>query len=419
MRVTRSWPALLVVLQCFLHLQVIRANDDTEQLYQATFEELLRSGQLQLESADGISSQQSSYQDPADYAAADTTGLLLWSYEPTCTAHLPQLDSKLCVYTNTSFNNGRGISIFTKPQLANDFALLMQSFESTTIYSYNQTEKAASENWYTDQIPDRGTGMLARQSLKRGDLITSTTPVLVVFKETILPKATREELLQLALYQLPPSAREACLSLATMHDNADILAQDIISANAFLLNVAETAHLAVFPEPSRLNHDCGPNSVWRLDTASLTHIVQVARTLEKDEEITISYNHPLEPFAKRQSYLLRSFGFRCTCRRCKNSKSSDTALAEIVSLQQSLAQWSDTSSDASVQKAERLVRLHEAEGLHGYMDPAYCLAALLYSSVGSQRGTRKYLDLCIEALELRLGPQQEDLPMWRKMRAGA
>jgi hypothetical protein len=68
-----------------------------------------------------------------------------------------------------------------------------------------------------------------------------------------------------------------------------------------------------------------------------------------------------------------------------------------------------------VKQAERLIQLHREEGLDGYLDPAYCVAALMYNSVGSERGARKYVKLCIEAIELRLGSGAEDLPQWRSM----
>src|SRR5258708_5227318 len=47
-----------------------------------------------------------------------------WTHKPVCTGYLDGVGDKLCVYTNATFSNRRGISIFTTPRIAKEFASL-------------------------------------------------------------------------------------------------------------------------------------------------------------------------------------------------------------------------------------------------------------------------------------------------------
>jgi len=378
--------------------RVVQALEAKDILGQITFEQLLQAGEIDLPSEENTS---------RDSSAS-------WSLDPVCTKRLRQLSSEICVYTNISFSNGRGISIFTTPQVATSFNLSLLSCQNI-LHKHRDDINASSGTWYTKGIPGKGRGMLAKHDLKRGDLITVHSPILLAYKETILSKPERERFLRLAMDQLPPPTRQAYLDLATMRHDPTILAQDIVSANSFEMVVKDNPHLAIIPEPARINHDCAPNAIFQINSSTLTHTVRATRPIGMDEEITIAYINPLEPFAKRQRYLSSSFGFKCTCSRCLRGKAADAALAEITALEESLSQWADPISGASIKQAERLIEIHQEEGLEGYLDPAHCLAALMYNSVGSLRGVEKYVKLCVEGIELRLGPWAEDLSAWREM----
>jgi hypothetical protein len=153
---------------------------------------------------------------------------------------------------------------------------------------------------------------------------------------------------------------------------------------------------------------------YYLDPDLLTHFVHAARTIPKDEEITISYSPPLQPHAARQQYLLDAFHFGCRCSRCQNGESSDEALSQIAELQSSLDNWG-ADSTASVKQAETLIKLYQQEGLHGFLDTAYGHAALTYNSVGSVRGAQKYAKLAAEAVVLKYGPSAPDLHKWEEL----
>ncbi|KAF2800890.1 hypothetical protein K505DRAFT_344877 [Melanomma pulvis-pyrius CBS 109.77] len=167
------------------------------------------------------------------------------------------LGSKLCVYTIASFSNGRGISIFTTPKIAEDFANLPAFLDAAAMDQIN----AYSGAWYTQELPGKGIGMLAKKTLKFGDRVTAYTPALLAYLEGELPTLEREKYFRLAVSQLPDATRDRFLQLATVYGDPRIRVQDIVKANTFQLELGGHNHLAVFPETSRLNHACAPKYV--------------------------------------------------------------------------------------------------------------------------------------------------------------
>jgi len=180
-----------------------------------------------------------------------------WSYVPVCTTVLGTEDSQLCVYTNKSFHGGRGISVFTTPQIAEVFAALPPFHDAPTLEGVNLPDGP----WYTEQIPGKGIGMLAEHDLKYGDLITAYTPVLLAYPESTLSIEERERYFRLAVDQLPHATRDAYYNLSTIYGIPEVIAQDVVKGNAFEIQIAGVMHVALFPEPSRINHDCSPKYV--------------------------------------------------------------------------------------------------------------------------------------------------------------
>lgn len=189
-------------------------------------------------------------------ASTSFAGFAPWSYEPVCTEYLEALDSRLCVYTNATFADGRGISIFTTPRIADEFAALLPFQDPSVLSSHgiNQPEGKC----YTKNLSGKGVGMLAKQGLERGDLITAFTPYLLAHMENVLSSPERERFLRVAVDQLPTASKERYLSLATIYDEPSVVVQDVVKANAFEMQVGGQMHLAVFPETSRMNHACSP-----------------------------------------------------------------------------------------------------------------------------------------------------------------
>ncbi|KAF2637936.1 SET domain-containing protein [Massarina eburnea CBS 473.64] len=337
-----------------------------------------------------------------------------WSYPPICTSILESVGDKLCVYTNTSFSNNRGISLFTTPSIA-AHVLTLPPFQSPSDLS-DQAINANSGAWYLSQLPGRGLGLLATKPMVFKDRVTAYTPVSIAYLETELSTMEREKFWRIAVDQLPEKSRSMYLDLATVYGIEQVKYQDVVKANTFQMEVGAKNHLAIFPETSRANHGCAPNAQYYIDPNLLTHFVHATRPIEKDEEILISYTSPLESTANRQDHLSHGFHFKCTCSRCTDT-SSDAALASIQSLQKSLNDWSDSSS-GSPALAEELLQLYRDEGLEGFMDVPYGFAALAYNAVGDEDMAREYAGKALELGLMKDGSWTISAQIWREMLKG-
>jgi hypothetical protein len=179
-----------------------------------------------------------------------------WSHPLICTPKLETIDDILCVYTSTTFSNGRGISIFTTPSAAKEFAAL-PAFRN---YSALEERKIniPTDTYRATSIPNKGVGLLATKKLEFKDRITSFTPVFLAYLEGELSTLDREKWWRHAIHQLPRKSRESFLELAYVFGDERVRVQDIVKANTFQIEVGGVNHLAVFPETSRLNHACNP-----------------------------------------------------------------------------------------------------------------------------------------------------------------
>jgi hypothetical protein len=184
-----------------------------------------------------------------------------WSYAPVCTHVLESIDDKLCIYTSTSFGNGRGISIFTTSTTAKQFAALPAFKDPLALTSQNMN--TPTNSWRATSIPNKGIGMLATKSLEFKDRVTAYTPALLAYLETELPTLEREMWWRFAIEQLPAKIKDEFLSLAYVFGDERFRVQDIVKANTFQMEVGGVNHLAVFPETSRLNHACNPKYVLK------------------------------------------------------------------------------------------------------------------------------------------------------------
>lgn len=183
-----------------------------------------------------------------------------WSYPPACTSILPSLNDKLCIYTSKSFAHGRGISLFTTPSLATQFAALPAFLSPSSLST--QAINIPTNTSRTALIPGKGTGLLASQPLTFGDRITAYTPAFLAVLESELSTLDRETWWRAAIEQLPAKVKQEFLALSYVYGDERVRVQDIVKANTFQVEVGGVNHLAVWPETSRLNHACAPKYVY-------------------------------------------------------------------------------------------------------------------------------------------------------------
>ena len=204
-----------------------------------------------------------------------------WDHPIVCTQSFPQLGGPLCLFTSASFALGRGISIITTPQIADEFltlpavvdAHLSSQFNSNTNATNGHREGAESRPWKSVAIRGRGMGVVATRPLTFGTLLTAYTPLLLVLHSApqIINPPELEPFFRRAAAQLPVTSRDMLLSLARTSGLDEYMIHDIIQTNLFEFEIAGEQHMAVFPETARINHDCAPKYVWlKLNTQSIT-----------------------------------------------------------------------------------------------------------------------------------------------------
>ncbi|THV07611.1 SET domain-containing protein [Dendrothele bispora CBS 962.96] len=206
------------------------------------------------------------------------------------------------------------------------------------------------------ESPGKGMGMFATRDIEYGELILAERPLLVVpaaFTMITVPlhftEAQRhqavlnqtEQMLEKIVDRMPEETKQAYQQLYNCHkeDGSGPLF-GIVRTNGLALSdyyepsspgLPENAryYTGVCNTLSRINHSCCPNSNRDWDSPTFSFFLRSARSIKKDEEITICYNGDiLDPTASRQRQLA-SYGFRCSCQRCLNSTVSDKRAKKI------------------------------------------------------------------------------------------
>lgn len=77
-------------------------------------------------------------------------------------------------------------------------------------------------------------------------------------------------------------------------------------------------------------------------------------------------------------------------------------------MQTSLNDWSATSA-ASPKLAEKMIHIYRKDGLEGFLDVPYGLAALAYNAVGDSRKAEKYANQAAEIMLIKDGPWTPNL----------
>jgi hypothetical protein len=166
-----------------------------------------------------------------------------WTKSPTC---IPEESSPstYCVYTNDTFANGRGISFFTSPSIAEQI-LALPAFTKKDLHSnVNQFDDPP---WEVKNIPGRGNGLFATRTLHRGDEILASTPVGVFQSDALVPDFELDYVyLHTAFIHLPKSTQQ--LYLGTMAGSQGDPIMERINTNAFSGEFDGLPHFLMYPE---------------------------------------------------------------------------------------------------------------------------------------------------------------------------
>lgn len=302
-----------------------------------------------------------------------------------------------CVFVNPKLNDGL-VLISPEPNVG-----VIDNFPKKKLFKHEVPP------FYATPIPGKGIGLIANRTIKKNEIIFNTTPAMLVqFGPHIdFDGETRLELYDRSVERLPPATRE----LFKSQYGEDTFMK--VDRNAFRLFINGerpfSGHLAVYPEVSRMNHDCRPNIHYRMD--NITYISIAVRDIQPGEELTISYIDGHMSREERQNRL-SDWGFKCTCPHCSMSKedveASDKRMDRIYSIEDDLEKQVSAGVIIDPNMGDELVRLYEEEKFDSYIGQALTRAALVHSLLGNEEKATGYAKRAHEALAREHGEWNKD-----------
>lgn len=151
---------------------------------------------------------------------------------------------EFCAYVDPHFAGGRGIAMVTSPEIAEYVNTKTPAFTDPKLFNGASPHSHAYPSFYEKQIPGRGVGLIANQTIHRGDLIFRYAPVLVMHVDAL--KST--DGFHRVVKKLPPKTYELFMGLHAefIGDRVD----SIIYTNGFQgrLGPDDELHYIVLPE---------------------------------------------------------------------------------------------------------------------------------------------------------------------------
>lgn len=182
---------------------------------------------------------------------------------PPC-SQSPSTSEEFCVYTSTWFAGGRGISILANSTQTKAL-LQLPPFADPTVLSSLGVNKVSDPPFNTVQLEDRGVGLIANRTIRRGEWLMSFTPAFMVAKKAVASLNREDRLLlqRLALEQLPLPLQNVAFALygqksGASDDHIENHIEDVLNTNSFELPVEvkpegenetyEVEYKVLFPE---------------------------------------------------------------------------------------------------------------------------------------------------------------------------
>ncbi|EGG02378.1 uncharacterized protein MELLADRAFT_91461 [Melampsora larici-populina 98AG31] len=323
-----------------------------------------------------------------------------------------------CLYVNSNFSSGRGMSIFTRPSILKEDFSQLPIFKSDS-FVVTQAERR-SVPFNVTPIAGKGIGALATRQISKGEVIISDHAATVIIVEfSAIHHPSFGDICVSAFDLLPSPTGSLLMKLdAAGHTRVERV-HTAIARNAFETphGSEEVLHYAVVPEPSVFNHECRPNSAFFFDKKTLRVYINAVRDIAMGEEITIAYRDMKASRAERQASIAH-YGFQCKCSHCsmsaEESKASDERIQEIDTILDHLADYSDKSK-ANLDMADRLIQLYREERFDGRMAEPYTLATMAYNSFGEIDEVKKLATLARAAGILFAGPAWAELSAIEEM----
>lgn len=176
-----------------------------------------------------------------------------WTHDTPC---VKNGTTEFCVFTNTNFAVGRGVSVLTTKKAAAHIALT-PAFKTPGLLAH--ANQAVNPNFDIVPVPGKDMGAVATKHFNRGDFIMSNTASALIdyaaFEALNIDKV--KELQAIGISQLPEPHRSQFLNLSTHYptNNYHDKVERIFVTNAFDIDFDdedETNFYAMFPDSGSL-----------------------------------------------------------------------------------------------------------------------------------------------------------------------
>ncbi|KAK0707810.1 hypothetical protein B0H67DRAFT_647952 [Lasiosphaeris hirsuta] len=324
-----------------------------------------------------------------------------WSYPPVCMRPKNKSGPKLCAFTVSSLRGGGGMSIVTTPRVASNLAKAVRDPEIAWL------EKQRGSRFMTDRpkpyevkgLPGKGLGVVAVEPIKKDQVVMVALPLLLQLADTNLwDYRDVFRLLQEASTQLPRREKQALLQMAKR--GRGYIVDDIMKTNSFQVTIDGVSHSGLYPEVSRINHECRPNCIVRYSPSTLVVEVVAYRDIKRGEELSLSYI-PLNLLSEQRQDVIKGWGFHCACALCRDpeaTKVSDGHRARIQAVFDELdAPENRTPGKVEAAMAE-LQDLAKKEGLAAQIGDLHTIFADICSDMGDSRRAREHAALALSLL---------------------
>ncbi|PLW27771.1 hypothetical protein PCASD_16288 [Puccinia coronata f. sp. avenae] len=319
-----------------------------------------------------------------------------------------------CLFLNPTINQGSGLVIVAK------LSTLHESLEGQ-LHLKDQAEK--NDAFTVVKMEDKGgMGAIASRRLEPGELvINSQATLLISVEDETFDRPDWQHIRKLAVDLLPLKTRAQVARLFGIGETQEAWISSAIEMNSFEISLGQNNDIpffAVFLTPSRLNHDCRPNTAFHVDNESLEIHMHALRVIQPGEEMTISYRDMSQIREKRQEDISH-YGFKCSCAHCRMSDAqaaeSDRRLVKLDVLSRQLLDWDRTADKVMLDEAEELLELYLLEKLENNMADGYTIAAVTYNSFGHAHRARRYATQALASGVTYFGANWEEAEPLREL----
>ncbi|KAL0932121.1 uncharacterized protein CTRU02_213074 [Colletotrichum truncatum] len=331
--------------------------------------------------------------------------LVPWTYKPKCIRAADDPSIEFCVYTKADYGD-HGISIITKSKtMAESVNSCQRSQQSILTEPKPHTKPqpfTQPKPYKIVDLEDKGRGIVATRLIRAHEVIMVDHVALLLdgaFADYMTEKQGYD-LLDLAANQLPRP--EVILGLS--RGGPDVPKShpvfDVMTMNSFGGVNLSIPNAALFPDISRTNHHCKPNSHMILANGELTAIIRSYRDIPEGEEITINYL-PEGLQRKYRHAMLEGWGFECKCSMCEASAAeiaaSDDRRTRIDDLDIDAEMASkENKTELAIQLTEESIELLREEDLMMLTPERYESLISLNTMLGRWDEAEKYRDMMIQ-----------------------